>query len=257
MIKPPTDSFYPGCDEHKLTALANSIEHYGVVTPLVLTREPLELWYTIVAGRRRYTAAKRVGLDALPALIVPPDQATPITLLENMHREPASCFEEAALLDSVLQASDIDDVQLAKQFGLTTQQVAEKRKLLTLDPESAGLCRAAGIDQEMANRILSLPKSERDKLFFGLLNPARDLEERAWLLRDRLGLGASQAPRRTIAIKDVRIFFNTIDKALDLMKQAGVGACSERHDYDSFSESVVRIPNQNAEPAQTAAGAVY
>ncbi|MEG1385430.1 MAG: hypothetical protein RSD08_09040, partial [Oscillospiraceae bacterium] len=73
-----------------------------------------------------------------------------------------------------------------------------------------------------------------------------DLSSRASQLRERLQMDSDEPPMRTIAIKDVRIFFNTIDRAIELMKHAGVEATSERHDFDGLIEYYIRIPSRDA-----------
>lgn len=246
MIKPADNPFFSVCDQDKLSLLAESIRCNGMVQPLVVMREPLELWYTLVSGRRRLEAAKRLELEEVPALVVPSEQAAYATLLENIYREEPSCFETASILASLVEKLAITDVaELAAKIGMPEQEVREKLKLLSMDAGRIEVCRAAGVTQEIANRIMAMPKSEQDKLFFGLLNPSRDIEERAWQLRDRMGMDAAEAPRRTIAVKDVRIFYNTIENAVDIMKQAGIDASTERNDYDGFVEYFIKIPSSN------------
>ncbi len=246
MIKTPGAACWAVNDADKQQQLTESIRAGGIVQPLIVSREPLELWYTLVSGRRRLQAAIQLGLKHVPAFVIAAGQAPFTQLCENIYREPPSCFETAKLLAGLIDKLKINDYDsLSDQIGIPPEEIQNKIKLLALGDERIELCRAAGVTQEAANRILTLPKSERDKLFFGLQNPARDIEERAWQLRERLGLDSAETPRRTMAVKDVRIFFNTIEKAIEIMKQAGVNATTERHDYDGLVEYVVKIPSHN------------
>ena len=258
MIKPPDMSVYAIDDEDKLSGLTESIRHNGIIQPLFVTREPLELWYTLVAGRRRYKAATKLGLEEVPAYVVSPEEAISAALFENLHREDPNCFETAKGIAELAQKTGTKEPkELGACVGLGEEEIREKLKLLTLDSDRAELCRAASVTQQAANKILAMPKSEQDKLFFGLLNPSRDIEDRACLLRERLGLDASETPRRTVAVKDVRLFFNTIENAVEIMKQAGIEATSERHDYDGLIEYFIKIPsnNENRSQASVASGA--
>ncbi len=254
LIRPPPDEFYQGANADRLQQLTASVKTYGVAVPVLLTREPLELFYTLVAGRRRYAAACAAGLELLPAIIVPPRQAAVSRLMDQLHREPPNCFETAQLIQTLLQQNGGDPADFAASIGYSAEQLAEKLRLLTFDDGTIALMRAAGIPQDIANRVLAMPQSERDKLFAGLTNPARDLQERCWILRDRLAIGAAEAPRRTAAVKDVRLFINTLDRAIDLMKQGGVAASSERNDCGGYTEYVVRIPNKTETASYAAAG---
>lgn len=248
MIRPSASTRAEVLDESRMVRLTDSIRQNGMIQPILVTREPLELWYTVVAGRRRMEAARRLGLEEIPAIVIPPDQALCAALFENLCREEPSCFETARLLAEMKDGyPGTETGQFAKALGLPEQEIADKFRLLSFGPDRIELCQAAGITQQMAQRILALPKSEQDRLFFGLLNPSHELEERAWKLRDRLGLDAAETPRRTMAVKDVRIFFNTIENAVEVMKQAGIEAATERHDYDGLVEYLIRIPSATAD----------
>ena len=258
MIRPPDTPNSPVFDENKMAGLTESIRHNGIIQPLFVTREPLELWYTLVAGRRRFEAARRLGLEEIPAQVIPAEQAAHTALFENLYRQDPNCFETAALIAQLARKTGIKDTaELAAKVGLGEDETREKLRLLTLDRDRIDLCRAAKVTQQAANRLLAMPKSEQDKLFFGLLNPSREIEDRAALLRERLGLDAAETPRRTVAVKDVRIFFNTIEKAVEIMKQAGIEATAERHDYDGLIEYFIKIPSssENRQQPSVASGA--
>lgn len=248
MIRPSGSNRADLLDENRMAILTESIRQNGMIQPVLVTREPLELWYTLVAGRRRIEAARRLEWKEVPAVVIPPEQALRAALFENLCREEPSCFETARLLAELMKNGvGAEAEQLGWALGLPAQEVTDKLRLLELGPERIEICQAAGVLQHMALRILALPKSEQDKLFFGLLNPSHDLEERAWKLRDRLGLDTAETPRRTMVVKDVRIFFNTIENAIELMKQAGIEAATERHDYDGLVEYLIRIPSATTE----------
>lgn len=236
------DTSSPRYDEDALSQLMTSIEKEGIIQPLMAYRKPMEMYYTLVAGRRRLEAAKRLNLVSVPVLVVPADRAMMLTLLENQHRAPQNCFEDAERIEHMMKATGWSAQTVAASLGYSEETMREKRQILRLKPAERVLCSAANLTQEMAKRILAMPASERDRLFFGLLNETSSLEDRIWLLHDRLGVGRP-APLRGAAIKDVRIFFNTIDKALDLMQRSGVEATSERHDYDGLVEYYIRIPS--------------
>jgi len=230
-------------DEFKMAQLTQSIRSNGMVQPVTVTRGTFDVSYTLVAGRRRLEAAKRLGMQEIPAMVIPPDKALTAALFENMFREPASCFDIARRFDEIMKTENITDpVDLGILIGVNEQEIREKLSLLTLPEEKIELCRAAGIDQECANRILSMGKVEQDRLFFGL-NTSQDIRERAWVLRSRLGIDSPQSRRQTIAVKDVRIFFNTIENAVDILKRAGIEATSERTNCDGYVEYLIRIPS--------------
>lgn len=234
-------------DPDKLALLQASLRGNGFVDPLVVMKDKLE--FAVLSGERRLAAAKALGIKRVPAVIVPPRTEVEIliaALLGSIHREPLTCFEQARAYQRVMTLSGKNAEEIALMLGVMPETVESRLRLLTLDEDAAALCESANLSEKLVERLAALPRSERNKLFFGLFNEAVDLSERANTLRERLHVDADEPPLRTIAIKDVRIFFNTIDKAIDVMKHAGVEATSERHDFDGLIEYYIRIPTMDA-----------
>ncbi|MEG2676560.1 MAG: ParB/RepB/Spo0J family partition protein [Oscillospiraceae bacterium] len=213
-------------DEEKLNELQNSIVSIGMVEPILVSR--VSDGYILIAGERRMIVAKRLGLKKVPAIVE--DRLS----------------ESEMLIRSFLELCQKKPFDVAKLLGISEETVEARLKLLALDSEACVVCEAAGLSEKWINRVVALPQSERTKLFFGLTNEAVDLSSRASQLRERLQMDSDEPPMRTIAIKDVRIFFNTIDRAIELMKHAGVEATSERHDFDGLIEYYIRIPSRDA-----------
>ncbi len=241
-VKNPDEAFY---DVEKLNALSDSIERFGVAVPITVTRRALG--YTLVSGGRRLAAARRAGVRTVPALIVKDPESAPLyAVLCDVHREQPNEFRTARALKALAEALGVDAAQLSEDLGLDEELVRSYKKLLTLSPERQCLCEVAMCGKEYSDRIAALPESEKARLFFGLTNESLPLEERASTLRERLGCKGTAIPRRTVAIKDVRIFLNTIDRAVDVMQSSGVNAATERHDFEDFTEYLIRIPLESA-----------
>ena len=233
-------------DEEKLAELQNSILSVGIIEPLHVSRVPGG--YVLISGERRLEAARRLGLKTVPAVIEPKMSESDMLVrafIENAHKEDFSIFEQAAAIRRIMTLSGKNNAETATLLGIDEDLVKARLKLLILDEEAMTVCEAAGLSEKWVNRIVAMPQSERGKLFFGLLNEAEDLASRACQLRERLQLDSEEAPVRTVAIKDVRIFFNTIDRAIEVMKHAGVEATTERHDFDGLIEYYIRIPSRS------------
>ncbi|MDO4565821.1 MAG: hypothetical protein Q4B42_00670 [Oscillospiraceae bacterium] len=136
--------------------------------------------------------------------------------------------------------------QLAQTLGMSGEEMAEALSALRLEDDEELVCSAASLSEKDRRYILSLPRRERNRLFYGLLADNRELETRAGILRERLRGWRSGSHPRTIAFNDVRIFFNTIDRAVDVMREAGINAVSERQDLEDFVEYKIRIPASEA-----------
>ncbi len=235
------------CDDaDKLNELQNSIVSVGILEPLHVSRVPGG--YILISGERRLVVAQRLGLKTVPAVIEEKMSESDLLIrafVENVHKTDYSIFEQAAVIHKIMNLCVKTAEETAKLLGIDEEMIQARLKLLILDDEAMRVCEAAALSEKWVNRIIAMPQSERNKLFFGLLNEADDISSRAGQLRERLQVDSDEAPMRTIAIKDVRIFFNTIDRAIEVMKHAGVEATSERHDFDGLIEYYIRIPSRD------------
>ncbi|AGA21897.1 stage 0 sporulation protein Spo0J [Bacillus subtilis subsp. subtilis] len=122
-------------DDVALAELKESVLQHGILQPLIV-RKSLK-GYDIVAGERRFRAAKLAGLDTVPAIVRELSEALmrEIALLENLQREDLSPLEEAQAYDSLLKHLDLTQEQLAKRLGKSRPHIANHLRLLTL-PEN-------------------------------------------------------------------------------------------------------------------------
>lgn len=122
-------------DDESLAELKESIIQHGILQPIIV-RKSLK-GYDIVAGERRYRAAKLAGKETVPAIVRDLSESLmrEIALLENLQREDLSPLEEALAYDSLLKHLDLTQEQLAKQLGKSRPHIANHLRLLTL-PES-------------------------------------------------------------------------------------------------------------------------
>ena len=164
-------------DEEKLDELALSIQQHGIFTPLIL-KETMQGYY-IVAGERRYRAAKIAKLQEVPAIIVDfnDDQMMEIALLENIQRENLNAIEEAQAYSTMMQRLELTQEQLANRVGKSRTHITNTLRLLQLPKVvqdyvlegklSMGHVRALiTLDEnkaiEIANRALDQQLSVRD-----------------------------------------------------------------------------------------------
>lgn len=122
-------------DNESLAELKESIIQHGILQPIIV-RKSLK-GYDIVAGERRYRAAKLAGKETVPAIVRDLSESLmrEIALLENLQREDLSPLEEALAYDSLLKHLDLTQEQLAKRLGKSRPHIANHLRLLTL-PES-------------------------------------------------------------------------------------------------------------------------
>ncbi len=119
-------------DPDKLKELAASLKRHGVVQPLLVRKNGLR--YTIVAGERRFRAAKLAGLKSVPVVLTEANDDTlmEISLVENIQREDLNPIEEAAALKLLMQQHDLTQEEVSERVGKSRPAIANALRLLTL-----------------------------------------------------------------------------------------------------------------------------
>ncbi|MDD2578945.1 MAG: ParB/RepB/Spo0J family partition protein [Eubacteriales bacterium] len=134
-ISPNADQPRKSFDQHRLEELAASIRENGIIQPLIVCRA--EQGYRIVAGERRWRAARLAGLAVVPAIIreLTELQVLQQALIENIQRQDLNPLEEATALDRLIQEHDMTQEKLAQVVGRSRPAIANTLRLLNL-PES-------------------------------------------------------------------------------------------------------------------------
>lgn len=239
----PRKEFHP--DE--LAELAQSIQQVGVLQPLSVRRTPTG--WELVAGERRLRAARLAGLAAVPCLPVEADGDTSalLALVENLQRRDLHYFEEAAAISAYLRQTGATQEEAAAELGRSASAVANKLRLLRLSPACQALLLEKGLTERHARCLLRLEDEEER------LTAARRAAERGWnvaqteqYVERRLQelQAAAPAGRRTYILKDVRLFLNSVDRGLRIVREAGVEAKCLREDTDEEIVMTIRIPRR-------------
>ncbi len=141
-------------EDTSLNELAASIKQHGIIQPLVLRRMGDK--YEIVAGERRFRAAKMAGLVAVPAVISNIDdrQSAEIAIAENVQRKELTAIEEAKSYKALLDQGYMSQAQLAMKLGLSESSIANKLRLLTLAPEVQNAVMDGSISERHARSLL-------------------------------------------------------------------------------------------------------
>ncbi|KEI07264.1 ParB/RepB/Spo0J family partition protein [Clostridium botulinum C] len=133
LIKPNSDQPRKNFDEEKILQLAESIKEHGIIQPLILQKSN-EL-YTIIAGERRWRAAKKVGLQELPAVVVELSnkEILEVSLIENIQREDLNPIEEALAYKKLIDEFNLTQDALGKRIGKSRTAITNCMRLLNLD----------------------------------------------------------------------------------------------------------------------------
>ena len=163
-VEPNPDQPRHDFDEEELQALADSIEEHGIIQPLTV-RELHNGYYQIIAGERRWRAARLANLAEVPVVIIEADdkKAMELALIENLQRQDLNPVEEALGYRSLMQDYGLTQEDAAKRVGKSRPAVANALRLLSLAPEVLEKVRDGSLSAGHARAVLSL-KSEKKQL---------------------------------------------------------------------------------------------
>ena len=137
--------------------LTRSIEMHGVVTPITV-RKTENGYYQIIAGERRWRAARSAGLTEIPALVIEADDKTvmELALIENLQREDLNPIEEAQGYHSLMEEYGLTQEQVAERVGRSRPAVANALRLLSLPDEAQGLLADGTLSAGHARAVLAI-----------------------------------------------------------------------------------------------------
>lgn len=250
-IKPNPDQPRKIFESNALYGLAESIGQNGLLQPLTVRAMPDGI-YELIAGERRLRACHMCGMREVPCIEVRMEnsQSAVVSLLENLQREDLSCFEEAEGIAKLIEVYRLTQSEIAVRLGKTQSTIANKLRLLRLNPETRKRLQDAGLTERHARALLRLDDTLIFQAIEHIVEKQLNVAETD-LYVDRLLTQKKEEkavkPHCMPVIKDVRLFFNTVANAVNLMRQAGIEAETSRRDEEDYIEYVVRIPKSNPE----------
>ena len=162
-VEPNPDQPRREFDEVELQALSDSISVHGVIQPLTV-REMPNGYYQIIAGERRWRAARMAGLSDVPVVVIEADdrKAMELALIENLQRQDLNPVEEALGYQTLMEEYGLTQEDTAQQVGKSRSAVANTLRLLALTPEVLEMLKRGELTAGHARAILSL-KSEKQQ----------------------------------------------------------------------------------------------
>ncbi len=150
--------------DESLAELVESIKQHGIIQPLIV-RKKEDRRYQIVAGERRWRAAKKAGLNSVPVVVrdFADREMMEVALIENLQREDLNPIEEALALQKLMGEFELTQEEIAKTLGKSRSGIANSLRLLKLDPEVQENVSRGTISMGHARALLSLPTREEQK----------------------------------------------------------------------------------------------
>ena len=162
-IEPRSDQPRKTFDHEPLEALADSIAQFGVIQPIVVREnKSAEGTYEILAGERRWRAAKMAGLSEIPAVILEGDdlKAAQVSVIENVQREDLNPIEEALAYQTLLDGFHLTQEEVSRQVGKSRSAIANLLRLLDLPDEVLEMVKTGKLSAGHARALLGLKNPE-------------------------------------------------------------------------------------------------
>lgn len=232
-------------DSVSLEELTESIEEFGILQPISVRK--IRGGYELVAGERRFRAAENAGLDSVPAIVLNVDEkkSALLALLENLQRDDLSFFEVAESYQNLIKTQGMTQEQIAKKLGKSQSNIANKLRLLRLYPRTRRLILEYSLSERHARALLHLTNEEAQLSAVHTINEKNlNVKESEDLIKKMLK--PKESPSQKIRFKsfqDVRVFTNTIKKALDIMRDGGINADMETNSFDWGIEYIIKVKN--------------
>ena len=242
-------------DEEELRSLSRSIVENGILQPLVVRRINATE-FELIAGERRLRAAIMAGLSKVPCVVhkCGDKESALLALIENLQRTDLNMFEEARGIARLIRKYGLTQEQAAVKIGKKQSTVANKLRLLRLGFEEQEWILSARLSERHARALLRISEeSLRREVLSRVISDNLSVGQTELLVTESLTKKPEAIPlpkpERKLAIKDVRSFVNTINKAVDTMRLSGINAVSKRSETEDYIEYTVKIPKPSKKPA--------
>ena len=241
-------------DKAALQDLSISIMEYGLMQP-VTVRQTGPFDYELIAGERRLTACRNLGMTYIPAIVMTASttDSAILALVENIQRENLSYIEEAEAFCTLISEHGLTQEELADKLGKSQSTRANKIRILKLSPKVRRMLAENNLTERHARALLRLPDDRQRQKAIKLIAERGFNVAKTEELVDKL-LKASAESRLAArknhdggrVFKDVRIFNNTIRQAVDMMRRSGIEAKANKKESDDYIEYTILIPKEAA-----------
>lgn len=231
-------------DFDELEGLAQSIRQNGIIQPIAV-RVNSKGEYELISGERRLRASRLVGITQVPCIIMEAndEKSALFALLENMQRSDLGFFEEAVAIEKLIVNYGMSREEVCKKLGKAPPTISNKLRLLRLPEEIRLKITLENLSERHARALLKLTSvSQMERALSIIAEKRLNVAETERLVSQIMTNDSHRRQPPVKLFKDVRIFVNTLNHAVDTMRRAGIEADSAKSETDEYIEYIVRIP---------------
>ena len=209
-------------NDEALNELASSIEENGVIQPIIVQRKGDG--YRIVAGERRWRAARIAGLSVIPAIVrdLSDKETMAQALIENIQREDLNPIEEAAAMQNLLKTHKLTQEQLAKKLGKPRATIANTIRILNLDESLQDFVSRGDLSEGHAKAILGLKdKEDQRKVADIIMTRDMNVRQAEAFIKKYIEAQTNPSQKKETILPDIRLTLSTKEVETKLKKQLG------------------------------------
>lgn len=235
-------------DDDAIDELAQSIKAYGIIQPLSV-RKMGENSYELVAGERRLRAARKIGMEVVPAIVVDitDKESAAIALLENLQREDLNYIEEAEAYYNLIKEHSYTQEQLAETIGKKQSTIANKLRLLKLTEEVRKTLLENKLTERHARALLKIADEDKQvKILKIIIDKKLNVKDTERLIekevnKEQLAEIALDGKKRIKGIFASKVYINTIKQVFD---KYGINAIYKSKELEDCIEVTIKIPKK-------------
>ena len=228
-------------EERSILSLADSIHRHGILQPLSVRKEGQN--YELVAGERRLRAARLLKMKRVPCIIINIDEETSaiISIIENIQRQDLNIFEEAMAIMTLKELYAMTQESIARTLSVSQSYVANKLRILRLSPEEQRKIIEQGLSERHCRALLRLDGELRSEALDYIIRHNLNVAAAEGYV-DRLCADIKKQPRVINSqLKDLRLFYNSIDRAVNSVKKLGVNVITETVEEDNCKRVTIIV----------------
>lgn len=226
-------------DEESIAGLAQSIQQVGLLQPLLVRK--VDDGYELVAGERRLRAVTSLGMEKVACIVqqdIEDESSAMMALIENLQREDLHYLEEAQCYQKLLETYGLTQEELANRLGKSQSSIANKLRLLKLSDEVKAAMTEKRLSERHARALLKLTDDkQRLDAVERIAEKGLSVKETEQMVEKTLNKaydekqdGAKPRPKLMRIVRDYRLFMNTINQAVNQLRESGMTVEVEQSD---------------------------
>lgn len=234
-------------DEKELFALGESIKENGLIQPISVRKA--KGGFELIAGERRLRACKLIGRENIEAIVydIGDEDSAVWALIENLQRSDLGPFDEAEAIAKLIAAWNVPKEEAAKRLGIASSTLSNKLRILKLEPEVRRVLIENDLTERHARELLRILEGKER------LSAAKFIAEKELNVPETVRyidrLSEQKKPKRKppkFVVKDLRLFINTFEHAVEVMNSAGLCAVSTVTENEENLIYTVCVPKEKA-----------